>query len=330
MLRHFRLSKTRRSNTVAARLDEKASRTGTSSRGARFNDDSGAGNHSQFALATILGVLCIAVAAIALLAPSDTIAWGSGAQRMIVGKAVDTLPPDLRPFFDENRPFLALHVTDPLDAEGKTPTERHNHFIYLDRYGRFPYTTLPRVYKTAVSKYSKSKLEQTGLLPWQIGVYSAKLTTSFQQGHWDEAKLNAAILAGYVAEAHDPFNTTENFDGHLTLQNGINDRFGATLIDRFSSFFPIRPNDASFIADPTDHAFEACLSAHSVLETILLADRNARASAKAYNDEYFDHFYNLTAATLIRQLSDASTDVGSYWLTAWTNAGQPAVPQAQH
>ena len=142
-------------------------------------------------------------------------------------------------------------------------------------------------------------------------------------------KLNAAILAGYVAEAHDPFNTTENFDGHLTLQNGINDRFGTVLIDRFSSFFPLRPNDASFIADPTDHAFEACLSAHATLETILLADRNARLSAKAYNDEYFDHFYNLTAATLIRQLSEASTDVGSYWLTAWTNAGKPAVPQTQ-
>jgi hypothetical protein len=307
MLRHFR-----KSNSVAARLDEKASRI-----------------RASVTIATIAALACIAIAVVASLTPRDTIAWGAGAQRIIVGKAVDTLPPDLRPFFDENRPFLALHATDPLDAEAKTPTEKHNHFIYLDRYGRFPYTTLPRVYKAAVSKYSKSKLEQTGLLPWQIGVYSAKLTTSFQQGRWDEAKLNAAILAGYVAEAHDPFNTTENFDGHLTLQNGINDRFGATLIDRFSSFFPIRPNDASFIADPTDHAFEACLSAHSVLETILLADRNARANTKSYNDEYFDHFYNLTAATLIRQLSDASTDVGSYWLTAWTNAGKPAVPQTQ-
>jgi len=275
----------------------------------------------------ILASFALAIlAVVAWLAPRKTNAWGASAQRIIVGKAVDTLPPDLRSFFDENRSYLALHVADPLDAVSKTPNEKHNHFIYLDRYGRFPYTTLPRVYKVALSKYSKSKLEATGLLPWQIGVYSAKLTTSFQQGRWDEVKLNAAILAGYVAEAHDPFNTTENFDGHLTQQNGINERFGTTLIDRFSSFFPIRPNDASFISDPTDHAFESCLSAHSALETILLADRDARLSSKAYNDEYFDHFYNLTAATLIRQLSEASTDVGSYWLTAWTNAGKPNLP----
>jgi len=26
-------------------------------------------------------------------------------------------------------------------------------------------------------------------------------------------------------------------------------------------------------------------------------------------------------------LSEASTDVGSYWLTAWINAGRPAMPK---
>ena len=145
-------------------------------------------------------------------------------------------------------------------------------------------------------------------------------------GRWDDARLNAAILADYVAEASDPFNTTDNFDGHLSAQTGINERFGTTLIDRFSSFFPMRPNDAAFISDPTDHGFESCLSAHSSLEMILLSDRNARLNAKSYDDEYFDRFYNLAAATLIRQLSDAATDVGSYWLTAWINAGRPALP----
>ena len=88
----------------------------------------------------------------------------------------------------------------------------------------------------------------------------------------------------------------------------------------------MRPNDGSFISDPTDHAFEACLSAHSWLEVIELADRNSRLESKSYNDEYFDRFYNQSAGTLIRQLSDAATDVGSYWLTAWTNAGKPALP----
>jgi hypothetical protein len=90
----------------------------------------------------------------------------------------------------------------------------------------------------------------------------------------------------------------------------------------------MRPNDASYIDDPTDHAFDDCLAAHSWLEPVLLADRNAYQAGKAYtyNDEYFDRFYNQAAAILIRQLSEASTDVGSYWLTAWINAGKPTLP----
>src|SRR6202008_963400 len=237
-----------------------------------------------------------------------------------------TLPPEISAFFESNRALLVQHVTDPLDAVAKSPAERHNHFILLDKYGRFPVEALPRNYKAAGAKFSKTKLDANGLLPWQIGVYSEKLTEAMKAGKWEEARLDAAILANYVAEAHDPFNTTDNSDGRLSGQAGVNERFGNTLIDRYSSFFPMRPNDAVFISDPTDHAFEACLSSHSWLETILLADRNARLAGKAYDDEYYDRFYNLVAATLIRQLSDAATDVGSYWLTAWNNAGRPALP----
>jgi hypothetical protein len=272
---------------------------------------------------TFISLVCLTLPA---AFPPHALAWGSNAHKLVVNKAIDTMPPEIRSFFEANRSALVQHVTDPLDAEAKTPAERHNHFLYLDKYGRFPFTALPRNYKAAVSRYGKSKLESTGLLPWQIGVYSQRLTEALKLGRWDDARLDAAVLASYVAEAHDPFNTTENFDGHLSSQTGINERFGATLVDRFSSFFPMRPSDAAFVSDPTDHAFDSCLSAHAWLEIILLADRNARLVGKSYDDEYFDRLYNQAAATLIRQLSDAATDVGSYWLTAWINAGRPQLP----
>lgn len=261
-----------------------------------------------------------------MLLPISAVAWGNNGQRLIVSHAVDTLPAELRPFFEANRSFLIQHVNDPLNNLDKHPNERQNHFIELDRYGKFPFEALPRNYKAALAKYGKTKIETTGLLPWQVGVYSAKLTEDLRNGRWEEAKLDAALLANYVAEAHDPFNTTENYDGKITGQSGINDRFNTILIDRYGSFFPMNPHDASFIADPTDYAFDMCLSAHSLVESILLDDRSARKGLSSYTDEYYDRFYNLTAGALIKQLSDASTDVGSYWLTAWTNAGKPALP----
>jgi hypothetical protein len=273
-------------------------------------------------------LVLLALSQALLLLPPCAAAWGRNANKLIINQAVDTLPPDVRAFFDASRQFLLQHVTDPLDALAKTPAEKRNNHLYLDKYGRFPFDTLPRDYKTALDKYGKSKLQANGVLPWQIGVYSQKLTEDMRLGHWDEARLDAAILANYVADAHDPFSTTENFDGRLTAQRGVDERFGTALVDRYSSFFPMRPNDARLITDPTDHAFEDCLNSHSWLEPILLADRNAylAGNSYSYNDEYYDRFYNQSAAILIRQLSEASTDVGSYWLTAWINAGRPTLP----
>jgi len=278
--------------------------------------------------AQIQAGLLLVFAAISVLLPQRAAAWGRNAHKLVVNQAIDTLPQDIRSFFESYRGILIQHVIDPLDNVAKTPAEKRNNQLYLDKYGRFPFDVLPRSYRAAVAKYGKSKVEANGVLPWQIGVYSQKLTEDMKTGHWDEAKLDAAILANYVTEAHDPFSTTEDFDGKLTAQAGVNERFGTTLIDRYSSFFPMRPNDAVLINDPTDHAFEVCLGSHSWLETILLADRNAYVAGKSYsyNDEYYDRFYNQAAAMLIRQLSEASTDVGSYWLTAWINAGRPQLP----
>ena len=268
-----------------------------------------------------------ALAAVVLMAPGHAFAWGANGHKLISNKAVETLPPELRPFFEANRNFIVQHSTDPLDLLARNPSaERRNHILMLDRYGKFPFDTLPRSYKAASSKFGKAKLEANGLLPWQIGVYSEKLTNAYKARNWGEVRLMAAILAHYVAEAHDPFNTTENFDGKLSGQPGANRRFGNSLVDRFSLFYPVRPNDAFFISDPTDHAFEACLSAHSWLETILLADRRSRKGLSDYTDEYFDRFYNQAGAVVFRELSDAATDVGSYWLTAWINAGRPELP----
>jgi hypothetical protein len=273
-------------------------------------------------------MLAIASILISLFLPLRALAWGANAERLIANGAIDTLPPDLRPFFEANRDFILRHSTDPFTLLKQNPKgELQNHVLFLDHYGKFPFDALPRSYNRAVGKFGRAKLEASGVLPWQIGVYSQRLTEAMRTGNWDQARTTAAMLAGYVAESNDPFNTTEDLDGHLSGQLGVNVRFGSSLVDRYSLFFPMRPNDATYISDPTDHAFEACLNAHSWLENILLADRRARAGLPDYTDDYYDRFYNQAGAILVRQLSDAATDIGSYWLTSWINAGRPGYPR---
>ena len=250
--------------------------------------------------------------------------WGQSADRLIVNKAVDSLPDEMLPFFESNRQFLVQHVTDP-ESEDKNP-DQFNSFIRLDHYGQFPFSALPRSYQAAVSKFTRRTVEMFGLLPWQIGIYSKKLTDDLQARNWSEAKLTAAVLAYYVAAAHDPFNTAMNHDGSLSEQSGVSYRFNASLVDRYQLFLFIKPNEAAFIRDPTDYAFDMALNSHAWLENVLLADRRAHEGLGNYGDAYYDRFYAQAGAVLVRQFSDASTDVGSYWMTAWINAGRPPLP----
>ena len=274
--------------------------------------------HSRAAIvATLAAVLAAAPAAMS---------WGTNGDKLIVNKAVDVLPDEIRSYFESNRGYLMQHVNDPYEAARKNPALAREAYIRFEHYGTFPFSALPRVYKAALEKYSKRSLDTYGLLPWSVGLYSEKLTEAMRAHNWDEARDDAATLAYYVAEAHDPFNTTTNYDGHLSGQPGVDDRFEVSLIDRYSQFFYVRPSQAVYIHDATDHAFEMCLDAHSLLESILLTDRRARQGLSDYTDEYYDRFYSQAGAVLVRQISDASTDVASYWMTAWINAGKPQLP----
>src|SRR6202047_2781888 len=116
------------------------------------------------------------VAFIGFLLPLQTFAWGANAERLIANRAVGTLPSDLRPFFEDNRDFITRHAADPVEnVQTNVATESHSQVLYLDRYGQYPFSALPRKYEAALAKFGRLKLESGGLLSLQIGVFSAKL-----------------------------------------------------------------------------------------------------------------------------------------------------------
>ncbi|HEV3279494.1 MAG TPA: hypothetical protein VG860_22085 [Terriglobia bacterium] len=253
-------------------------------------------------------------------------AWGPGAHRLVNNWAVSTLPPAVRPFFEANRAFLVDHASDPDDWIKKDLYEASRHYIYLDKYGLFPYIELPYSYKMAVEKYGGRRLSHNGILPWRIGDYSLRLTNDFKAQKWDDVKLDAAALASYVADAHDPLSTTQNFDGQLTEQQGLSVRWGTSLTDRYTNFFMFRAGEAGKVDDPTAYGFTMVLEANTWVDRILWADWNARAGLSDYTDEYFDRFYTQIGSTAVQEMNAAAHDAGSYWYTAWLNAGQPALP----
>lgn len=252
--------------------------------------------------------------------------WGPTAHDIVNGWAAQVLPPEIRGFFEANRRFLVEHANDPDEWMKKDRYERNRHYIYLDKYGIFPYLELPHAYQRAVEHFGSGRINRDGVLPWQIGEYSLRLTKALKAGNWEEAKLDAAALAHYVADAHDPLHTTQNYDGQLTRQTGLADRYEIRLLDRYARFFIMHPEDAVKIDDPTEHAFQMCLEAHTWVDSIVLADLRAREGLPDYTDDYFDRLYTQVGHNVMREINVAAQDAGSYWYTAWLNAGRPQLP----
>src|SRR6266404_5801289 len=108
-----------------------------------------------------LHILFVFALALSTCAPGAR-AWGNNANKLIVNRAIDTLPADLRPFFDASRAELLNHVNDPFVTVAKTPAERKNQFLLLEKYGRFPFELLPRSYKAAVAKFEiQTRIQRT-------------------------------------------------------------------------------------------------------------------------------------------------------------------------
>ncbi|MGH9327082.1 MAG: hypothetical protein ACRD2B_10440 [Terriglobia bacterium] len=261
-----------------------------------------------------------------LLASPVCLAWGPQAHRLTTRRAVDTLPPTMKSFFQAHLPDLLAHVNDPSQWMKKDRYERLRHYICLDAYGRFPYLKLPHSYQQAIQQYGKRRIGRRGTLPWQIGAFSLRLTDELHHEKWSEALEDAAVLGYYVTDAHDPLNTTENYDGQLTGQAGLAARFGSDLIQRYKNFMLFRADPAVKIDDPTEHAFQIVLESNTWVDRILLADRNALDDLPGYNEDYFDRFDTAVSSIVMEELGHAAHDIGSYWYTAWVNAGQPALP----
>lgn len=263
---------------------------------------------------------------LALLMSSPAFAWGPETHTLVTQWAIQTLPQPLQAYFSAYQQDILQHANDPDQWMKKDRFEASRHYIFLDSYSRFPYLKLPHSYKAALAQYGAKRVVHNGTLPWQIGEFSLRLTNDFRTQNWDQARRDAAVLGYYVADAHDPLNTTENDNGQLTGQTGLATRFGVDLIDRYKNFLLYRSRPAQKIDDPTEYAFRTVIESNAWVDNILLADERSRDDLPGYNDDYYDRFYTAVSSVVMHELTSAANDAGSYWYTAWLNAGQPFPP----
>src|SRR5215831_11312674 len=194
-------------------------------------------------------ILPIALLSLALSAlPGVHIAaWGFNGHRFITDKAIDQLPPELRPFFQKFRVSVVEHSIDPDTYRTMGWAEEPpRHFLDMDNWGPFPFTDLPHDYKAAVAKRGEDFVVKNGTVPWRAEEVYGRLRDAFKMlpandFARDNVKLFSAVLSHYIADSFQPFHACANYDGQITGQNGIHARFETDLLDRNLSRLKITP-----------------------------------------------------------------------------------------
>lgn len=261
-------------------------------------------------------------------------AWGVEAHHFIMDRAIDQLPPELRPYYEKERAWLVEHCVDPdLWRLAGWDEEPPRHFLDMDAYGVPPFPDLPRDHDRAVERYGAEFVRRNGLVPWRTAEMYGRLRLAFEEqkkGGGDytlsNARFYSAVLAHYASDVHVPLHAVVNYDGQKSGQLGLHSRFESELFERYRDRLRIAPPSLSPVTDPRAFAFDALLSSYQASARVFAADARAVAGRTQYDDGYFDLLFEDLQGTLEQRVSASIAGVAALITGAWEAAGKPELP----
>lgn len=266
-------------------------------------------------------------------------AWGFWGHKRINRIAVFTLPPQMINLYKSNIEYITDHAVDPDKRRYSNPEEAPRHYIDLDRYGYYPFDSLPRRWNDAVAKYTEDTLKQHGIVVWHVPLMLHRLTEAFKNKDLNRILHYSADIGHYIADAHVPLHCTSNYNGQLTNQTGIHGFWESRIPELFGEDYDYFVGKAEYIEHPSDFMWKVVLTSSSEVDSVLAMERDLTAEFGSDRKYAFEQRGETTVRTYSvdfsaayqerlhdmqeRKMRAAIVAVGSFWYTAWVDAGKP-------
>ncbi|HUP10840.1 MAG TPA: zinc dependent phospholipase C family protein, partial [Niastella sp.] len=277
---------------------------------------------------------------VSILCNQNIYPWGFYAHKQINYYAVFMLPPEMLVLYKPNIGFLSDHAVDPDKRRYAVAGEGARHYIDIDRYGVYPFDSLPRIWTNALKKYGKDTLQKYGIVPWHIQTMLFRLTAAFKEK--DQAKILklSADIGHYIGDAHVPLHVCSNHNGQLTNQHGIHGFWESRIPEMLAATsWDFMLGKAGYISNPVTFTWTRILESAAAADSVLRIERELTATFTADQKysfvprngqvirQYANSFclaYNQQLNNMIeRRMQQSISAVASFWYTAWVNAGQP-------
>ncbi|MBT1699967.1 S1/P1 Nuclease [Fulvivirgaceae bacterium PWU4] len=264
--------------------------------------------------------------------------WGFFAHQHINRLAVFTLPPEMIGFYKKHLTYITEAAVNPDRRRFAVPEEAPRHYLDLDHYGDSALYKMPRFWNTAVERYSEDTLKAYGILPWHIQRMYLQLRDAFLVRDPQRILKMSAEIGHYLADAHVPLHTTENYNGQLTDQDGIHAFWESRLPELFSQDYDLFTGGATYLDNTQLEAWKAIESSHHAVDSVLQYERalalkfgerkysfevKGQQTMKVYSKEYARAYHEKLSGMVARQMRVCIRRIGSFWYTAWIDAGQP-------
>lgn len=274
-----------------------------------------------------------------LLPCQDIFSWGFWAHKKINRIAVFTLPVEMMGFYKKNINYLSEHAIDPDKRRYAFKAEAPRHYIDLEPYGKLPFDSLPRKWKDAVAKYTEDTLQAYGIVPWHVQRMYYRLRDAFELKDAKKILKTSADIGHYIADAHVPLHTTINYNGQLTNQVGIHGLLESRIPELFGEEYDFFVGKAELIDDPLLEIWDVVLTSHASLDSVFKMELEATAetpsdqkyaydergvtTVNTYSKEFCKLYSDKLNGLVERRMRAAIFSVGSFWYSAWVDAGQP-------
>ncbi len=265
--------------------------------------------------------------------------WGFIAHYRINRLAVFTLPKAMSGFYRTNIGFITEHAIAADKKRYVDSTEAPHHFLNADHFGKNPFRLIPERWDDAVVKYSEDTLKKYGTVPWTIQYNYYKLVNAFKGHDTTGILIASANLGHYIADAHVPLHLTQNYNGQLTNQTGLHALWESRIPELFANNYNCYAGKARYIENPLKEAFIICRTSFNEVDSVLRVERllsktyppakkyamvmHGKKAIKDYSAAYSLAYQQAMRGMVQRRMRSAVLAVGSYWYSAWVDAGQP-------
>jgi hypothetical protein len=264
--------------------------------------------------------------------------WGFYGHKRINHIAVFTLPPEMIGFYKANIDYITEASVNPDRRRHSVVDEAARHYIDLDHYGDSVFRVMPKDWNKAVNKYTEDTLKAYGIVPWHVNRMYFQLRDAFMVGDPQRILKISAEIGHYIGDAHVPLHTTENYNGQLTGQEGIHGLWESRLVELYSTDYDFLVGRAEYVQQPQMKIWEVVYQSHMLKDSVLLVEKKLAANfgekrfsyetkgkqtVKVFSEPYAKAYHKQLKGMVESRMRSAILATGSYWYTAWVDAGQP-------